>query len=107
MLKVVLKKAWKLYGDFVTLEWLLRWTGNNPDLQLSIVLLVGSLPFGYIGWYYLQPNHVEHNRAGILLTRGQTVFSGYLSLAIGVALVFFALVLIYIGIPRDDEEDGL
>lgn len=90
----MLKRLWARYTDFITLDWLLRLTGNNERLQLAIVLLAYSVPLGCWGWKWLQPGHVEHNRYLVPLTRGQTVFWGCLSVILAVALAGLALYVI-------------
>jgi hypothetical protein len=53
-----LKRAWQLWSDVLTFEWLDRLSTTKPRLSKAIRGMLMCLGFGLLAWYYLDPRFV-------------------------------------------------
>ena len=59
---IYLKKAWNLWSDLVTFEWLRRLSLKRPRLGMAISGFLISTTLGLFAWYYLDPHFKLYER---------------------------------------------
>lgn len=104
---IYLKRAWNLWSDLITFEWLERLSRKHPRLAGVIRGALISLLFGLGAWYHLNPRFVIYPKHSHLpLSWAERIPMGILFSIASVITIALTVRFVKLG-PLKPQDRGL